>query len=288
MKLLQARGHVVAVTGDGVNDGPALNHADVGLSMGQSGTAVAREASDIVLLNDSFASIVTAIMWGRSLYENIQRFLLFQLTINIAALGLAVIGPLFGVRLPLTVMQMLWINLIMDTFAALALATGPANPLVLKRPPRKPTDFIITKGMALGIISSGGLFIATILALIGILESRGITFEDNVPSRGGTIVFTTFVLMQFWNVFNARASGTGRWTFSGILENPWFLLVVTAIPVGQFLIVQFGGTVFRTAPLSVGDWLALILGTIPVLLFGELVRFFLTRRRTQQPMALRS
>ncbi|MFO0938206.1 MAG: cation-translocating P-type ATPase [Gemmataceae bacterium] len=285
VKLLQAKGHVVAVTGDGVNDGPALNHANVGLSMGQSGTAVAREASDIVLLNDSFSSIVTAVMWGRSLYENIQRFLVFQLTINVAALGLAVFGPVFGVRLPLTVMQMLWVNLIMDTFAALALATGGANPYVLRRPPRKPDDFIITPGMAWGIIVSGILFIAAIFGLIHWLSSSGIPIDDGDPSRGGTIMFTAFVLLQFWNVFNARAIGTGKWVFAGLLENPWFLMVATVIPVGQFLIVQFGGSAFRTQPLSASDWLWLFAGTVPVLVCGEIVRFVRLRHLRQQPIA---
>jgi Ca2+-transporting ATPase len=273
VQLLQKRGHVVAVTGDGVNDGPALNYADVGLSMGKTGSAVAKEASDIVLLDDSFRSIVTAVMWGRSLYENIQRFLLFQLTINVAALGLALLGPLVGVKLPLTVMQMLWINLIMDTFAALALATQPANPRVLERKPRHVSDFIVTKTMAFGIFGMGTLVLVIMLGLMAWLSREGIAIDSEAPSRGGTIVFTVFVLLQFWNLFNARAMGSDRPGFIGLTANPWFLLIVAAIALGQMLIVQFGGTFFRTVPLTAVDWLLAFAATSGILVIGEGVRF---------------
>ena len=210
VSLLKGRGHVVAVTGDGVNDGPALNYADVGLAMGKSGTAVAKEASDIILLDDSFTSITTAIRWGRALYENIQRFILFQLTINVAALGLALAGPFAGVNFPLTVMQMLWVNLIMDTFAALALATEPPTDRVLNRPPRRPEDFIVTPAMARRVVGTGGAFLALMLGLLLVMP-RGPGGEPETAEHREwlTLFFCGFVLLQFWNLFNARAFGTG-------------------------------------------------------------------------------
>ncbi len=268
VKLLKGAGHVVAVTGDGTNDAPALNYASVGLSMGKSGTASAREASDIVLLDDSFNSIVDAIKWGRSLYENIQRFLVFQLTINAAALGLMLLGPFAGVKLPLTVTQMLWINIIMDTLAALALASEPAHAGVLDRPPRARDAFIITPAMALNILGTAGIFLAALLGLIFYFK------RDNVFSvRESTIVFSVLVLLQFWNLFNARSFGRTASALKGIVKNKGFIGVAAAILLGQFLIVQFGGALFRTQPLEFMDWLKLLLGTSIVLVLGELRRW---------------
>lgn len=273
VSLLQAHDQVVAVTGDGVNDGPALNHANVGLAMGKTGTAVAKEASDIILLDDSFRTIVLAIMWGRSLYENIQRFILFQLTINVAALGLALLGPFVGFKLPLTVMQMLWVNLIMDTFAALALATEPPHWNVMKRPPRNPRDFIVTPAMARIIFFTAGLFLVALISLVFVLRSHGLLDDEDAPSRGGTILFTVFVLLQFWNLFNARCLGTIRSCLAGIRHNMAFVAIAVAILSGQFLIVQFGGRAFRTVPISMTDWVSCLGGTSIVLWVGELERW---------------
>ena len=276
VQLLRSGGEVVAVTGDGTNDAPALNYADVGLSMG-SGTAVAREASDIVLLDDSFSSLVSAVKWGRQIYLNIQKFILFQLTINFAALLLALLGPFVGVELPLTVTQMLWINLIMDTFAALALATEPAHKEVMDKDPRGSGAFIITPQMWRGILGWGLLFVALLLPLLLSLERIDALFAPQ-KGKGLTLFFSIFVFMQFWNLFNARALGTKESAFKGIGKNGPFMLIAIAIFVLQILIVQFGGEVFRTQPLSLLEWVAVVAGCSPVLWAGEIIRRIKNKR----------
>ena len=268
VELLKHQGHVVAVTGDGTNDAAALNHADVGLAMGKTGTAVAKEAADIILLDDSFKSIVNAVMWGRSLYLNIQRFILFQLTINVVALGVALLGPFVGIDFPLTVMQMLWVNLIMDTFAALALATEPPSEDVLKKKPRDAEAFIITPPMTKLIFGVGLFFLAIMVAFL--LFMKGLSGDE--LRRWQAIFFSVFVLLQFWNLFNARCYGTTRSAWDGLLQNKAFLLIAAAILVGQIVLVQLGGDVFRTVPLGALEWLAIIAGTSPVLILGELFR----------------
>lgn len=273
VRLLQEREHVVAVTGDGTNDAPALNHANVGLAMGKTGTAVAKEASDIILLDDSFRSILNAIMWGRSLYQNIQRFILFQLTINVAALVIAFLGPFIGIKFPLTVTQMLWVNLIMDTFAALALATEPAHGSVLRRPPRNRKDFIVTPQMGRAIFGVAAVFLVVLIAMLIIVQTDGV-----VSGYELSVFFSVFVLLQFWNLFNARCLGQTHSAFTGLLENPAFLVIALAILVGQILLVQFGGAVFRTEPLSLRDWLLIIALTSLVLWLGELYRFALRKK----------
>ena len=241
VQLLQQKGAVVAVTGDGTNDAPALNHAQVGLSMG-TGTSVAKEASDITLLDDSFNSIGTAVMWGRSLYKNIQRFIVFQLTINFVALLIVLLGSVIGTELPLTVTQMLWVNLIMDTFAALALASIPPSETVMLEKPRRSTDFIISKAMRSNIIGVGSIFLIVLLGMIYYFDHS--TQGMNVHNL--TIFFTFFVMLQFWNLFNARVFGTTNSAFKGLSKSYGMELIVLAILAGQFLIVQFGGAVFRT------------------------------------------
>jgi Ca2+-transporting ATPase len=278
VRLLQEQNHVVAVTGDGVNDSPALNYADVGLAMGKTGTAVAKEASDIILLDDSFRSIVNAILWGRSLYQNIQRFLLFQLTINFSALGLAMLGPFLGVKLPLTVMQMLWINLIMDTFAALALATEPPSWDVMRNKPRDPQAFILTRPMLLHILATGLTFLAVMIGLMLYFQRIGWLADVHEPTHGGTILFCVFVLLQFWNLFNARTLGGTTSAFAGIHRNPAFIAIVALILCGQVLLVTFLGSVFRTVPLPWTEWLVLLLATSPVLWIGEGLRWLHRRR----------
>ncbi len=265
---------MVAVTGDGINDCGALNYADVGLAMGRTGKAAAKEASDIILLDDSFSTIVDAVMWGRSLYENIQRFILFQLTINVAACGIAFLGPFIGVELPLTVIQMLWVNLIMDTFAALALATEPPHRDVLNRPPRSPQVFIVTRSMAINIFGVALLFLVVLIALLRWMQRDGTVSPYELSQ-----FFTIFVLLQFWNLFNVRCLGLSHSALSGITQNKGFLTIAAAIFVGQVLIVQLGGNVFRTVPLSWFDWLGITVATSAVLWVGEAVRF--ARRRAE-------
>ncbi len=266
VQLLQKHGAVVAVTGDGTNDAPALNHAQVGLSMGD-GTSVAKEASDITLLDDSFRSIGTAVMWGRSLYRNIQRFIVFQLTINLIAMFTVLIGSFLGTAIPLTVTQMLWVNLIMDTFAAMAIASIPPSQEVMRDKPRKSTDFIITPSMYRTIIGCGVAFIAVLVALYGYLA-----YTDHLDVHGLTIFFTVFVMMQFWNLFNARVLGTSHSALTGFAHNYVLPGVALVILVGQFVIVEFGGEVFRTTPLDWQTWLIILASTSLVLWIGEIYR----------------
>lgn len=267
VQLLQKTGAVVAVTGDGTNDAPALNHAHVGLSMG-SGTSVAKEASDITLLDDSFNSIATAVMWGRSLYQNIQRFILFQLTINMTALIVVFIGSIFGHELPLTVTQMLWVNLIMDTFAAVALASLPPNNKVMQNKPRRSTDFIITPSMRRNILLTGIMFVGVLFGLLYYFTDA----NGDISRYNLSLFFTIFVMLQFWNMFNAKTYGVGGSAFIGLSKSPGFVIVSLLIVVGQFLIVQFGGEVFRTEPITLRDWLLIIAGTSVVLWIGEITR----------------
>lgn len=274
VNTLQEKHHVVAVTGDGTNDAPALNHADVGLSMGITGTSVAKEASDIVLLDDSFTSITRAVKWGRSLYRNIQKFIVFQLTVNLAACGVVALGPFTGCELPLTVTQMLWVNLIMDTFAALALATEPPSDDVMDLQPRNKLAFIITPSMWKWILAMGIAFVVAAELYIGTLAQGG----RQLDTRDVTMLFTGFVMLQFWNLFNARVYGTCKSFLSGLLDNRAFLLIALVILAGQYLAVTFGGEVFRTVPLSLMDWVTIALVTLPVLIVGEIVRAIGRRR----------
>ena len=269
VELLQKDGQIVAVTGDGTNDAPALNHANVGLSMG-TGTSVAKEASDITLLDDSFKSIATAVMWGRSLYQNIQRFLLFQLTINVVALVIVFLGSIFGHELPLTVTQMLWVNLIMDTFAAGALASLPPNKEVMKDKPRKNEAFIVTSPMRNQILWIGLAFVAFLMGLLYYFTNA----EGEINRHDLACFFTIFVMLQFWNLFNAKAFATGQSAFNGLLHDTGFITVALLIIIGQFFIVTFGGDVFRTVPLSWQDWLLIIGSTSLVLWIGEIFRLF--------------
>lgn len=267
VQLLQQKGAVVAVTGDGTNDAPALNHAQVGLSMG-TGTSVAKEASDITLLDDSFHSIATAVMWGRSLYKNIQRFIVFQLTINVVALLSVLLGAFFGTALPLTVTQMLWVNLIMDTFAAMALASISPSMDVMNEKPRKRTDFIITPAMRNNILGVGLGFLVILMGLLAYFK----TLPGGMDVHHLTVFFTIFVMLQFWNLFNASVFGTNHSIFKDASHALGMLSVALIILVGQFLIVTFGGKVFRTEPLPLMEWLYIIGGTSIVLWIGEIWR----------------
>lgn len=268
--MLQKRGEVVAVTGDGTNDAPALHYAHVGLSLG-SGTSVAKEASDMTLLDDSFKSIANAVMWGRSLYRNLQRFLFFQLVVNVAALLLVLGGSVIGTEMPLTVTQILWVNLIMDTFAALALASLPPSHEVMKEKPRKASDFIINKSIGFGILFCGIVFFLVMFALLVYCERRG---KGGVDVHELTMFFTTFVMIQFWNLFNAKALMSHHTAFRHFLKDKGMILVLVLVLVGQWIIVTFGGEMFRTTPLSLHEWLLIVGSTSVVLWVGELWRAF--------------
>lgn len=281
VETLQKRGHVVAVTGDGTNDAPALKTAHVGLSMGD-GTSVAKEASDITIVDNSFSSIGRAVMWGRSLYQNIQRFILFQMTVNVAACCIVLAGAFMGTDSPLTVTQMLWVNLIMDTFAAMALASLPPSEGVMKDRPRRREDFIIDGAMKRGIIGTGALFFLILLGLVYVFEHANITSltdlchlslgqADGLSLTEKSYIFTIFVMLQFWNLFNARAHLTGRSAFH-FKGCQGFLIILAIILVGQFFIVSLGGQMFSVTPLSVQDWLLIICSTSVVLWVGEIYR----------------
>ncbi len=269
VELLQKHGLVVAVTGDGTNDVPALCKAQVGLSMG-SGTAMAKEASEITLIDDSFRSIATAVMWGRSLYKNIQRFLAFQLTISLTALVITMAGTLMETDMPLTVTQILWINLIVDTFASLALSTIPPSPEVMKDKPRKSTDFIITPWVKWNVLGTASVFLAILFGLLLYFCRWG---NDSIPISDLTIFFTFFVLLQFWNLINARVLGSKQSAIIGLTKCKGLLLVLSIILAGQILIVEFGGKVFRTVPLDLQTWVVLIVTSSAVLWISEIFRF---------------
>ena len=270
VQLLQQKDAVVAVTGDGTNDAPALKAAQVGLSMGD-GTSVAKEASDITIIDNSFMSITRAVMWGRSLYQNIQKFILFQLTINVVACVIVLVGSFLGTESPLTVTQMLWVNLIMDTFAAGALASLPPNERVMKNKPRKSGpkgDFIISRRMANRIFSVGILFVIFLLAVLIYFNHT----DGELTAYELSQFFSIFVLLQFWNMFNAKAFGTNKSAFAELKESKGFLSVALLILIGQYLIVTFGGQMFSVVPLSWADWGYIIAGTSIVLWIGEIIR----------------
>ncbi len=274
VNILQKRGEVVAVTGDGTNDAPALNHAHVGLSLG-SGTSVAKNASDMTLIDDSFGSIVKAVEWGRSLYKNIQRFIFFQLVVNVTALLLVLGGSLVGTELPLTITQILWVNLIMDTFAAMALASLPPSHEVMGEKPRNQADFIITRPMGRAIVCVGVLFFALLLGLLVFFGHDA----DGLTVRELTVFFTVFVMLQWWNLFNAAALGSVHSAFRHLTSDKGLLLVLAIILVGQWVIVTFGGRMFRTEPLDFATWMGIIVATAPVMVVGEVARAVARLRR---------
>lgn len=281
VETLQLNNEVVAVTGDGTNDAPALKAAHVGLSMGD-GTSVAKEASDITIVDNSFTSIGRAVMWGRSLYQNIQRFILFQMTVNVVACLIVLFGAFMGMQSPLTVTQMLWVNLIMDTFAAMALASLPPSESVMRDKPRSRAAFIINSAMYKDIISTGIIFFIMLLGFFYYLEHTDITSLlqiGRVPFGSNTgltnyelsIFFTTFVFLQFWNMFNARAFETGKSALD-LKGCSGFGLTALIIVVGQIIIITFGGQFFSVAPIAITDWIIIIGVTSIVLWIGELWR----------------
>ena len=282
VKLLKSQDFVVAATGDGTNDAPALNAADVGLSMGD-GTAVAKEASDMTIQDNSFSTISNAVMWGRSLYKNIQRFIMFQMTINVAACLIVLIGAFIGTESPLTVTQMLWVNLIMDTFAAIALASLPTQPSVMQEQPRHVTDFIISPPMLKNIFGLGGFFTVLLLAILVIMQHADITSimdlltfhfgdYDGLSAYELSLFFTIFVMLQFWNMFNAKSFMTGHSAFHDLKNCRGFMAIAAVIFVGQILIVEIGGAMFNVTHLHLTDWLTIVLSTSLVLWVGEAVR----------------
>ncbi len=288
VEALQARGEVVAVTGDGTNDAPALKAAHVGLSMGD-GTSVAKEASDITIIDNSFASIGRAVMWGRSLYRNIQRFIMFQMTVNIVASFIVLFGSMLGLQSPLTVTQMLWVNLIMDTFAAVALASLPPSRSVMTDRPRRRQAFIINKAMWREIIGIGSSMFIILFALLYYLEHTHLTsmtefgrtplspVNTGLPPFELSVFFSIFVFMQFWNMFNVRAFATGGSAFD-LKGCRGFVGVAAMIFAGQIAIVQLGGRFFGVTPLGFIDWVIIIVATSAVLWLGELYRLLHSKR----------
>jgi Ca2+-transporting ATPase len=280
VRLLQAQNHVVAMTGDGTNDAPALKKADVGLAMGISGTEVAKEASKIVLLDDAFSTIVRGVHWGRALYENIQRFIQFQLTINVSALAIALIGPFLGLKPPFTVLQLLWINVIMDTFAAIALCSEPPRENLLRKPPKRRDESILTPAMLGNIFATAGFFVVVMVALLLGMEYAGWFAGDGPRSsefhdltfRQVTVFFTVYVFFQVWNQINCRSLSPEESGLSRLFGNPQFLAIATLTVVGQVLIVTLGGAVFSVEPLAALDWLVIAASTASVLLFAEITR----------------
>jgi Ca2+-transporting ATPase len=285
VKLLQELNQVVAVTGDGTNDAPALKKADVGLAMGIAGTEVAKEASKIVLLDDAFSTIVRAVHWGRSLYENIQRFILFQLTINVSALVIAFLGPFFGVRPPFTVLQLLWINVIMDTFASIALCSEPPREGMMRLPPKRKDENILTPAMVRTIFLTAGFFVVVMLALLIGMEYGHWFADGSGPNpedwdfaplniRQVSIFFTVYIFFQVWNQMNCRSLVPQESGLKGLTRNPTFLAIAGTVAVVQVLIISVPwlGSIFKVEPLSPLDWLLILAGTASVLVFAEVVR----------------
>ncbi len=268
VKVLHSRREVVGVTGDGTNDSPALVQADVGISMGKSGTEVAKEASDIVLLDDNFKSIATGIHWGRTIYENIQRLIQFQLTVNFTALLVAFIGPFIGFNLPLTAIQLLWVNIIMDTFAALALSGEPPREETMRKKPRKRDQHIISPTMASYIFMVGAYMTVVLLILLKTNFLGGST-----PIERYTILFTTFVMFQVWNEFNCRSLHLEESPFKGLSKNPMFIIIILIIVTVQILVVNYGGAIFRTTPISLKTWIKIVILTSSVLPVGYIAKY---------------